>query len=178
MLSAEAIGVLAMTVVLTRLKLAQRPLLAGCSAWPCSRSRCSSSAPTPCSPLLVVGAFVAGIGMEVFGLGWNLAMQENMPTRCCSRAYSYDALGSFVAIPIGQLTFGPLAEAFGAQEVIGRRRGRRASPCALSHARSRDVRRSSGQPHFSARARITVRLRLVATPSCFSTGTLVELRSW
>jgi hypothetical protein len=25
-----------------------------------------------------------------------------------SRAYSYDALGSFVAMPLGQLAFGPL----------------------------------------------------------------------
>ena len=72
----------------------------------------------PVLPLLVVGAFAAGVGMEVFGLGWNLAMQENIDERLLSRAYSYDALGSFVAIPIGQLTFGPLAEAFGAQRVM------------------------------------------------------------
>jgi hypothetical protein len=35
-----------------------------------------------------------------------------------SRAYSYDALGSFVAIPIGQLAFGPLAAAFGFEQVL------------------------------------------------------------
>ena len=35
-----------------------------------------------------------------------------------SRAYSYDALGSFVAIPVGQLTFGPLAAAFGTRDVL------------------------------------------------------------
>jgi hypothetical protein len=35
-----------------------------------------------------------------------------------SRAYSYDSLGSFVAIPIGQLAAGPLALAFGIQETI------------------------------------------------------------
>ena len=33
-----------------------------------------------------------------------------------SRAYSYDALGSFVAIPIGQLAFGPIGSAFGIQQ--------------------------------------------------------------
>jgi hypothetical protein len=35
-----------------------------------------------------------------------------------SRAYSYDALGSFVAMPIGQLAFGPLALAFGFGDVL------------------------------------------------------------
>ena len=35
-----------------------------------------------------------------------------------SRAYSYDMLGSFVAIPVGQLAFGPLGEAFGYADVL------------------------------------------------------------
>ena len=30
-----------------------------------------------------------------------------------SRVYSYDMLGSFVAMPVGQLVFGPLGAAFG-----------------------------------------------------------------
>jgi hypothetical protein len=67
---------------------------------------------------LVVAAFAAGAGTEVFGMGWNLAMQENIEDRMLSRAYSYDALGSFVAIPIGQIAFGPLAAAFGYQPVL------------------------------------------------------------
>jgi hypothetical protein len=72
-------------------------------------------------PHLLLGmvvAFVAGAGIEIFGLGWNLAMQENIPDEMLSRAYSYDALGSFIAIPIGQLAFGPLGAAFGLQEVL------------------------------------------------------------
>ncbi|MBA2549466.1 MAG: hypothetical protein H0V13_00020 [Nocardioidaceae bacterium] len=35
-----------------------------------------------------------------------------------SRAYSYDALGSFVAMPIGQLAYGPLGEVFGYRDVL------------------------------------------------------------
>jgi MFS family permease len=35
-----------------------------------------------------------------------------------SRAYSYDALGSFVAMPVGQLVYGPLGEAFGFRDVL------------------------------------------------------------
>jgi hypothetical protein len=45
-------------------------------------------------------------------------MQEHVPDEMLSRAYSYDMLGSFVAIPVGQLTIGPLAAVFGVQEVM------------------------------------------------------------
>jgi MFS family permease len=67
---------------------------------------------------LIVATFVAGAGTEVFSLGWSLAMQENVPEDMLSRAYSYDALGSFVAIPIGQLVFGPLGAALGYGSVM------------------------------------------------------------
>ena len=45
-------------------------------------------------------------------------MQENVPPDMLSRAFSYDALGSFAAIPLGQLLAGPLAVAFGLQRVM------------------------------------------------------------
>jgi MFS family permease len=45
-------------------------------------------------------------------------MQEHVPEEMLSRAYSYDALGSFVAIPVGQLLYGPLGEAFGYRPVL------------------------------------------------------------
>ena len=68
--------------------------------------------------VVLVAAVLAGAGIEVFGLGWNLAMQENIPDHMLSRAFSYDALGSFAAIPIGQLLAGPLALMFGIERVI------------------------------------------------------------
>jgi MFS family permease len=116
-LSAEAIGVLAMTLVLARVHL-RRPLLAGMLGMTVFSVPLFVLGADPILPLLVLGAFAAGVGVEIFSLGWNLAMQENIEERLLSRAYSYDALGSFVAIPVGQLTFGPLAETFGASRVI------------------------------------------------------------
>jgi len=68
--------------------------------------------------VLVAVTFVAGAGIEVFSMGWNLAMQENIDDQMLSRAYSYDALGSFVAMPIGQLAYGPLGAAFGYRDVL------------------------------------------------------------
>ncbi|MFL6159652.1 MAG: MFS transporter, partial [Marmoricola sp.] len=65
-----------------------------------------------------VCAFVGGMGIQLFSLGWTLAMQENVAEDMLSRAYSYDALGSYVAIPVGQLAAGALAAGFGITEVI------------------------------------------------------------
>jgi MFS family permease len=72
----------------------------------------------PTLVVLVAAAFVAGAGTEVFSMGWNLAMQENVPDEMLSRVYSYDMLGSFVAIPLGQIAIGPLAVAFGYRDVL------------------------------------------------------------
>ena len=72
-------------------------------------------------PLLaaaMVGSFLAGVGSQVLNLGWDLAMAEHVPDEMLSRAYSYDALGSFVAMPVGQLAYGPLALAFGFRPVL------------------------------------------------------------
>jgi MFS family permease len=45
-------------------------------------------------------------------------MQENIDDEVLSRAYSYDALGSFVAMPVGQIVYGPLGAAFGYRKVL------------------------------------------------------------
>ena len=115
--SAEAIGMLVMSLVLMRIALG-RPLLIG-----------MVTMTAVALPMLVLGAHpsvvplclamaVAGAGIEVFGLGWSLAMMENIEERMQSRAWSYDSLGSFVAIPAGQLLYGPLGDWFGYREVL------------------------------------------------------------
>lgn len=116
-LSAEAVGLLVTTVVLLRLQL-RRPLLLGMLGISLLGVPIFLLGAHPGVAVLVVAAFVAGAGTEVFGMGWNLAMQEHVPDEMLSRAYSYDALGSFVAMPIGQLAFGPLALAFGYADVL------------------------------------------------------------
>jgi MFS family permease len=116
-LSAEALGLLAMAVVLLRVPL-QRPLLWGMAAISLAALPMVLLGAHPALVALIVAAFVGGAGIEVFSMGWNLAMQENIDDRMLSRAYSYDALGSFVAMPIGQLAWGPLAAAFGYSPVL------------------------------------------------------------
>ncbi len=116
-LSAEAAGLVVATVVLLRVRL-ERPLLWGVLACVPMAVPMVLLGAAPEVGTLVVTAFVAGAGISVFGLAWNLAMQENIDEHQLSRAYSFDMLGSFVAMPIGQLTYGPLGAAFGFRDVL------------------------------------------------------------
>ena len=67
---------------------------------------------------LALLALVAGVGIEVFAVGWDVSLQENVPTSHLSRVYSYDMLGSFAMIPLGQAVVGPAAAAFGAATTV------------------------------------------------------------
>ena len=116
-LSAEAAGALVATGVLLRVAL-PRPLLLGMLAGSLLGIPMVILGLDPRVGLLVVASFAAGVGLEVFGMGWNLAMQENIDEAQLSRAYSYDALGSFVAMPVGQLVYGPLGDRFGYAPVV------------------------------------------------------------
>lgn len=116
-LSAEAFGVVLATIVMLRVPLG-RPLLSGMVGMFGLVPPLLLLGLEPRLVPLLVAAFVAGAGVEVFSLGWTLAMQENVDDRMLSRAYSYDALGSYVAMPIGQLAYGPLGDAVGFRGVF------------------------------------------------------------
>jgi MFS family permease len=116
-LSAESVGLIAMTVLLLRVNV-KRPLLVGMLSCSLMAIPMIVLGVAPQLPLLLVVTFVAGAGIELFSMGWNLAMQENIEDRMLSRAYSYDALGSFVAMPVGQLVYGPLGDALGYRDVL------------------------------------------------------------
>jgi MFS family permease len=73
---------------------------------------------TPQVVPLLISAFVVGIAFEQFGVAWETTMQEHVPAGMLARVYSYDALGSFLALPIGQVAAGPLAEHFGVRQTL------------------------------------------------------------
>lgn len=68
--------------------------------------------------ILLVAGFLSGACLEQFGIAWETSLQEHVPADKLARVYSYDALGSFVAIPIGQLAAGPVAIAFGTRPAL------------------------------------------------------------
>jgi len=68
--------------------------------------------------LLVLAGFVAGVGLEQFGVAWETTMQEHVPADKLARVYSYDMVGSFIAIPVGQVVAGPVAQAIGTRQAL------------------------------------------------------------
>jgi MFS family permease len=63
--------------------------------------------------IVLAGAFAHGFGLEIFSVGWDLSIQENVPEHMLARVYSFDQLGSFIARPLGLALTGPLATAVG-----------------------------------------------------------------
>ena len=116
-LGAETVGTVLAGLVLLRVRF-RRPLLVGLLgvlAW--SPLMLALAAGLPVGGL-IAASFVAGAAIELFGLGWDLSMQQHVPPHLLSRVYAYDALGSLVAIPVGQLLAGPVAAAVGLHEAV------------------------------------------------------------
>jgi MFS family permease len=116
-LSAEAVGLLLVTFVLLRIRIRYPLRMFMFSCFPLVLPMLILGI-APHAWLLVPAMAVVGACFEIGAMGWNLAMQENVPAEMMSRAYSYDALGSFLAMPVGQLTYGPLAESIGYRQML------------------------------------------------------------
>ncbi|XBB66118.1 MFS transporter [Nocardioides sp. WV_118_6] len=63
--------------------------------------------------LVLLGAFVHGVGLQLFSVAWDLAIQENIAPEMLSRVYSFDLVGSFVCRPLGYALTGPVAALVG-----------------------------------------------------------------
>ncbi|PEH52314.1 MFS transporter [Yersinia kristensenii] len=68
--------------------------------------------------ILMTGFFIAGIGFGQFGVVWANALQTHIPPNKLARVYAYDAMGSFVAIPVGELAAGPLSMHYGSSAIL------------------------------------------------------------
>jgi MFS family permease len=116
-LAAQTAGMFAGGFLMLRLR-PRRPLLVGCAAILLWVPMFVVLALSPTLVVLVPVAFLGGIGIELFSVGWDLSLQQQVPQDRLSRVYSFDALGSYAMIPIGQLVAGPLALALGTTDAI------------------------------------------------------------
>ncbi len=69
-------------------------------------------------PLLLAAQVVAGVGLAIHLALWFTVFQQQVPEAARSRVSSYDALGSFVLIPLGTAATGPIAAAIGVKETL------------------------------------------------------------
>lgn len=115
--SAQGAGLLVGGVLSLRWR-ARRPLLVGTLGLLPTAVTIACYAGVRITAVIAAAAFFAGIGVEIFGVNWITALHEHIPPAVLSRVSSYDALGSFVFIPVGLVIAGPLADRFGVTETL------------------------------------------------------------
>jgi len=69
-------------------------------------------------PLVMLAGFLAGFFVEIFGVLWDVAMQQEIPLDKLSRLSAYDALGSLVLTPIALAALGPIGGALGTRTTL------------------------------------------------------------
>lgn len=116
-LAGEAVGMLAGVFIAIRIRPG-RPILLGVAL----------TLPLALAPLLlgvraplwtvVVGAFVGGMSIDIFGVLWETTMQREVPPAALSRVSSYDVFGSFMFGPLGLIAAGPLATSVGPRPAL------------------------------------------------------------
>jgi MFS family permease len=89
---------------------------------------CAASAPLPFVYILVAlheslapiyaVEFLGGIGLAVHLALWFTTFQQEVPEHARSRVSSYDALGSFVLVPLGMVVAGPVASLVGVRATL------------------------------------------------------------
>jgi MFS family permease len=110
-LASMAVGMLVGTLLLLRITW-DHPVRAGMAGALLIAIPIATLGLSPSLGVLLLAAFIGGIGFDLFSITWETAMQEHIPADRLSRVFSYDMLGSFVAIPVGQIAAGAAAEAF------------------------------------------------------------------
>ncbi|GAB2957275.1 MFS transporter [Saccharothrix stipae] len=69
-------------------------------------------------PVVVAGAVIAGVGMEIFEVSFTTVVQEQIPLEKLSRVFSYDILLGVGLAPLGYIAAGPAADVFGVDTTL------------------------------------------------------------
>lgn len=93
----------------------------------------------PNLPALLASGVVGGVGIMLFDVAWDTALQAHIPAERLARVSSWDLLFSVAAMPIGSFVVAPLGEAFGTTTVV-RGAAVLAVVATLATLTSRDVR--------------------------------------
>jgi hypothetical protein len=90
-----------------------RPLLISCAAaTPLVLQPTAVALHLPVAVLIAIAIF-SGAGLAIHLALWFTVFQRHVPEESRSRVSSYDALGSFVLLPVGSAVAGPIATVIG-----------------------------------------------------------------
>jgi MFS family permease len=113
----EGVGLLVGSIVALHWRPA-RPLFTGVLLLSGTSLFLASLALPASLPIVILAGAIAGFGLETFNVNWTTTMHEQIPDDVLARVNSYDALGSFVFIPIGLTIAGPAAGAIGVSSAL------------------------------------------------------------
>jgi MFS family permease len=68
--------------------------------------------------VVIATAFTAGFCIEIFGVLWDTAMQQEIPAEKLSRLFAYDMLGSLALTPLALAAVGPISAAIGTRATL------------------------------------------------------------
>lgn len=111
-LTAQTLGAIIGGVVGLRLR-PRRPLLVACALALTTIAPLVLLAIPAAIAIVAMGAFVFGLGLQLYAIYWSTTLQRQIPGDKLSRVSSYDVVGSFALIPVGMLVIGPIANAVG-----------------------------------------------------------------
>ena len=111
-LAAQSIGLVACGVLMLRWRPRRILRIATYGAFSLVLILVALAIPAPL-PIVIAAAFLTGFGIEIFGVLWDTAVMQEIPQEKLSRISSYDALGSWVLMPLGFIAAGPVSAAIG-----------------------------------------------------------------
>jgi MFS family permease len=111
-LAADSIGLVLCGVMMLRWRPRRMLFVASLAVFPYALPLLALAELAPLW-VVIASAFVAGFGIEIFGVLWDTTMQQEIPLDRLSRLSAYDALGSIALMPLGFVVVGPVASAVG-----------------------------------------------------------------
>jgi len=143
-LTAVSLGLVLSGVLMLRWHPRRILLVATLAVFPFVLPLLALAGPAPLAIVIAAG-FLAGFCVEIFGVLWDTAMQQEIPLEKLSRLSAYDALGSLVLTPIALAALGPIGAVAGIRATLiglrcADRRRDRARPALTRrpHARAAD----------------------------------------
>jgi MFS family permease len=116
-LTATSIGLILCGLMMLRWRPRRLLLPATLAVFPMSLPLIALAIPAPLT-VVIACAFVGGFSVEIFGVLWDTSMQQEIPAEKLSRLYSYDALGSWVLMPLAYVVVGPISAAVGTKATL------------------------------------------------------------
>jgi MFS family permease len=111
-LTASSLGLILCGFMMMRWRPRRMLLTATLAVFPLVLPLIALAIPAPLA-VVIICTFAAGFFIEIFGVLWDTSMQQEIPPEKLSRLYSYDALGSWVLMPLAYIVVGPISDAVG-----------------------------------------------------------------